>query len=382
MKKLLLILILVLLGVQTASGYTWWQDHFISDNSASFGDDGAQTTWNTGLGTGWLNYTAAGGTFQYYYKDEKFGSGDYSWHVNYNGDGSSHVSYLVYGSQTVVQGDPQATGKKYALLVYGSTDLYLRYVHDGAYDGVASASVAIPRDSIINVTWDSDTGSHKIYLNGVLQIDTSNSGITTPGYMGIANYATQETPWSTDWWEYGNSTAPVTPTPTPTPAPISVCNIRNMNITVKKGETWIKWNWSLQENITQFIIDDQDIYLNGSLWKQNYTHTYFNLPNVGSNSYQVLEVWQKNFTYDNITQCMYSAVRSDPAYVWWYLIIGLGLLCIGYFVPLFGFLAIIILLLGFYMVYQEYTQSYIVLTYALSAIVAMIVTAARFGRKR
>jgi hypothetical protein len=159
------------------------------------------------------------------------------------------------------------------------------------------------------------------------------------------------------------------------------CNLMNDNVTVSKGETWIKWNWSYTDNLSRLISTDYDLFLNGKLHTQNYSYTSFLVDNIPGNSYQVLEVQAKNLTYNNITQCWHSPVKSDAGGVWWYLLIGLGLLVVGYFVPLFGFLAIIILLLGFGMVFEEYSQSFIVVTYGLSVIVAMIITGWRLGKR-
>jgi hypothetical protein len=386
MKKLVLILfILVLLGVQTTSGYTY-EDHFLIENQPDYGPDPIQAQWQTGAPGYLMLYNA---TKSVYYSVSQFGSGTYEW------NGVTWVDnypqpWLLYGGQDLAGGDPQFTGTHYALLLYplggpGSEGVFLQKVVAGT-PTIIDSNTAITVNGVhsYKVEWDQTAGSHKVYQDNVLIIDTTDNSIPDDGYMGMGYNVWNW--YKVDEFDFTASAPPTTTPPTttpitPTPAPILTCTNRNTNITIEKGETWIKWNWSYSENISQLVIDYQNIYLNGTLFTSGYPHNYLNLPYIGSNSYQVLEVWGMNTTYCNCTQYIYSSVRSDPASVWWPLLVGIGLLCIGYFVPLFGFLAIIILLFGFFMVVPEYTQSWIVITYGLSAVVAMIVTAFRLMRK-
>jgi hypothetical protein len=239
-----LLLAALFLGMPVASGYVWFNEPFTSDHSSSFDGDISQVIWNTGAGI--LNYTAPGGGFQYWYKGEKFTGGNYTWEdFNFWYDGSSKISYAAYGSQDICTGDPQSTGTKYILLMYTNSGLYLRRVIGGSLTTIGSSGDSwTGAVHTIDISWNQSTGSHKVYLDGNLKIDITDSGIPDPGYMGIANYPSQETPWSIDTWIYANATELAT-SPIAGFSCMPLITPRNGTVTCTDAstETPTAWDW-------------------------------------------------------------------------------------------------------------------------------------------
>ena len=94
----------------------------------------------------------------------------------------------------------------------------------------------------------------------------------------------------------------------------------------------------------------------------------------------MIEVWFKNYTYDNYTFKEITQIKTHPGSTWWYMVLGLGTLIVGYFVPVFGFLSMALFGMGYYMAKDLTSQGFIVVTYAICFVLSMSITAWRLYR--
>jgi PKD repeat protein len=234
-------LAVLLLVIIPGSAYEW-TDHFTADTSGSYGGDTGLITWNTGLGTGWINVTGA--PMQYYYTGQRFGEGIYEWKISFNEENSG-ISYIVYGSQGAFTGDPTTTGTKYYLLMYLSGDIYFRKVIGGSESTVGYHTVSFPKgEHIFKINWDITNNTHEFYLDGVFEFSASDNSITDTGYMGTAHHESQFRQFSFDYWQYSNSTEDSAPVAAFTGSPRA--GVRNATITLTDASTntptsWLWW---------------------------------------------------------------------------------------------------------------------------------------------
>ena len=390
-KRILLIpvlaLVLLMLEPVPVGAYS---DHFTSDTSANYGPNAYHWQWQTG-GNGFV--MPYNNTHMEYYDVEKFGSGTYNW-TGITWVDANPQPWGIYGASALDDGNVQSLGTHYGVLIYNHQGVYLRKYIAGAETTIGSYVAEIGNGPYnLSVVWDQDTGSHHVYLNDVLRIDVTDTGITDDGYMGMGINV-----WNwfkVDQMSFTPSETP-TPTPTPTPTVTSTVTFRPPsldsippNTTCKKGETWIRCNWSWTNNITSFVIDDQAVFLNGTLYSLNYSQYYIDggtkfyylsLPDRNSNSLEIMEVWFKNYTYDNYTFREITQIKTHPGSTWWYMVLGLGTLIVGYFVPVFGFLSMALFGMGYYMAKDLTSQGFIVVTYAICFVLSMSITAWRLYR--
>jgi len=246
MKKLLLILILVLLGVQTVSG--WWFDDFTTNSVASY--TGYNNVWDfepTESNLTDQNFW----TPRLFYNGETYSAGNFSFKFAKNASGSNVLRPRAYfgsadlytnvdGTWTICAADQTYYRIEAAGDFGGGNTFFLDLCDAGAYtslDGDAGPS-SWWRDNVwyyFIVNWDpaglpspqfpaGDTINVTAWKEGSADLIFLSSTDTTiaSGYSGLGNgYWTIEYSW--DWINFqAIGTAPTpTPTTTPTPTPTS-----------------------------------------------------------------------------------------------------------------------------------------------------------------
>jgi len=188
----LLIGVLLVFGflVCGASAYTW-SDHFTSDTSVYYrGDTGTLDWGNIGLGTGWMNDTTTTTPAMYWYADERFGSGTYTWLINTpNHATQTRYDYCFFGSQSIYKGTAYNIGVKYLVVLYESS-AYLMKTNNAAWEVIdGPVGTANNNQGLINITttWDVASGYIVVYDNGVQILSGTDNLITEPGYMGAGH---------------------------------------------------------------------------------------------------------------------------------------------------------------------------------------------------
>jgi len=247
MRRLVILLVAALLLVSLAGAYTW-QDHFTAGTSADYGGDTGSYTWTPALTTGWLNASDPGGPSQISYKNEKLGSGSYTWWIYCPPDpGQNQYPSGHFGAPVVDSGHALFNGNKYAFRVItvdsGVDWLYLYKIVGGAptqLGAVATSSITTFHN--ITTSWDPSSGDINLYDNDVLKRSVTDNTFSNPGYLGLGEYSTNKgNSW--DLIQFSNGTAAAPPVAAFTCTPL----ITPRNGTVTCGdastETPTAWDW-------------------------------------------------------------------------------------------------------------------------------------------
>lgn len=246
LTTLLLALLVVGVLVQGAGAYTW-EDHFTSDTSGSYTGTTGDLTWNTALGTGWLNDSAVTSGSEYFYSGEKFGSGSYTWQTNFKATAGMHYPIFIWGSvENTDTGNPYNTGTHYEVVFYDGAGVQLAKVVSGTLTSLGWPGVT-QGTGLHNITvdWDSSTGAIKCYIDDSLMYNIVDTDITAPGYMGSGQTTFEVAEREYDFWRYWNSTSFSPPVADFSCTPLKGCTPQDVVCTETSTNTPTSWYWEM-----------------------------------------------------------------------------------------------------------------------------------------